>query len=244
MHCPSKFLASSRFPAPILLGPAQAVHSSVAVLFNMLRVVIPEDKEQVSLFAANVFTEHEPMTRATGASVSDIVQLFGPIIEACCSSGMSFMLEQQEPGSSNSTIMCLSLALPYSQYKAMQWPPVKSAQPASEIMKTLPQVPAEQQQAAVYMFLWWTHANHMGKGYIRTVVGESMRAARQAGFSSLVADVTNVVSQHVAMSHFGFQPMEPKARYHDHECFKAVQGTEFIIRAVKHIAAEPAGVQA
>lgn len=50
-----------------------------------------------------------------------------------------------------------------------------------------------------------------------------MQAARQAGFTLFVADVTNTVSQHLAMSHFGFVALEPKVRYHDHDIFRAVK---------------------
>jgi len=206
----------------------------------MLRIIRPEDKDQVVQFAAKLFAEHEPMTRATGKSVSDMVELFGPITAACCCSGMSFMLEQQETGTN--TILSLSLALPYASYNAVQWPDVP--RPAQVILKTLPNLLAEQEAVSVYMFLWGTHSNHMGKGFIKTVVEASLQAARQVGFSSVVVDVTNVVSQHLAMSHFGFQPLEPKARYHDHETFKVVECSEYIIRAMKDLTAEQSAVPA
>lgn len=206
----------------------------------MLRIITPQDKDQVLQFAAKLFAEHEPMTRATGKSVSDMVELFGPITAACCCSGMSFMVEQQETGTN--PILSLSLALPYASYNAVQWPDVP--RPAQVILKTLPDLSAEQEAVSVYMFLWGTHSNHMGKGYIKTVVEASMQAATQAGFKSVVVDVTNVVSQHLAMSHFGFQPLEPKARYHDHETFKVVECSEYIIRAMKDLIAEPTDVPA
>jgi hypothetical protein len=201
----------------------------------MLRVVRPEDKDSVSLFAATLFSAHEPMTKALSIPAEDVAHLYSPIIEACCSSGLSFMLEQE------GSIVCLSLALPYTQYEAVQWPEVPSARPVAAIMNSLPPLPAGQDPTnTVYMFLWGTGSTHMGKGYIRTAVEASMQATRRSGYSCLVADATNVVSQHLAMSHFGFQPLEPRACYHDHESLKGVQGTEYVIRAVKYLAAEPA----
>ena len=202
--------------------------------FTMLRVVKPEDKDRVSLFSATLFVSHEPMFKALNVPVNDMQLLLSPVLDACCSSGLSFMLEQE------GGIVSLSLALPYTQYQTLQWPQVASARPAAMILNTLPPLPAGQDPAnAVYMFLWGTSSTHMGKGCIRTAVEASMQAARRAGCSCLVADVTNVVSQHLAMSHLGFQPLEPRACYHDHESLKGVQGTEYAIRAVKYLAGKP-----
>jgi hypothetical protein len=203
----------------------------------VLRVIQPQDKEQVLLFAATIFHQHEPMTRATGKSLSEMIELFGPITQACCSSHMSFMLEQQQPDTN--TIICISLSLSYSDYKAVQWPDVP--RPARDLMKPLPELPKDQQEAAAYMFLWATHTDFMCKGHMKAVISASEQAAQQAGFRFLVADVTNVVSQHLAMAHFGYTPMEPKARYHDHERFKVVTCSEFVIRAIKDLARQPAG---
>jgi hypothetical protein len=205
----------------------------------MLRVIQAQDKEQVLLFATNNFHQHEPMTRATGKALSEMIELFGPVTEACCSSGMSFMLEHQQPDTDTNTIISVSLTLPYPDYKAVQWPDVP--RPARDLMTPLAELPTDQHAAAVYMFLWATHTDHMGKGHVKAVVSASEQAAQQAGFRFLVADVTNVVSQHLAIDRFGYMPMEPKARYHDHERFKTVTCSEFVIRAVKDLARQPEG---
>lgn len=205
----------------------------------MMRALQPEDSNKALIFAAQMFVDHEPMTKATGKTFSDMVELFGPITEACCSSGMSFgtFSDQEQQGD----IVCVSLALPYTDFNAVQWPDVP--RPAQGILRTLPKVAEQQQAASVYMFLWATHPDHMGKGYAKSAVEASIQAAKTAGYSSLVVDVTNVVSQHLALNHFGFTVMEPKARYHDHETFKVVQCSEYIIRAVKDLGA-PAGAAA
>lgn len=198
----------------------------------MLRVLKPEDTQQALLLAARTFVEHEPMTKATGKSLDDMLELFGPITAACCSSGMSFgMEEQQQDG--GGAIACVSLALPYTAFKAVHWPQVP--RPAQAILSTLPKVSPEQEAVSVYMFVWATHPDHMGKGYTKAAAAASIDAARKAGYSSLVADLTNVVSQHLGLSHFGFRPMEPKARYHDFDGFKVVQCSEYLIRAMKDL---------
>lgn len=212
---------------------------------KMLRVLQPQDSDHVCLFAAELFDAHEPMTRVLSTTVPDLVQLYTPIVEACCSSGLSFIIEEAAPASavsdvtaaqdrtSTSRIMSVCLALPYATYKSLPWPEVPSARPAGILLKSMPQIPAEQEATAVYAFLWGTHSNHMGKGYLKKVLTASIPACRQAGYTSMVADLTNVVSQGLALKRFGFNPLEPKIRYHDHESFRGVEGTEFIIRAVK-----------
>lgn len=194
----------------------------------MLRVLTLEDTQQALQLAARTFVDHEPMTRATGKSLEDMLELFGPVTAACCSSGMSYGVEEQ-----GGAIVCVSLALPYPDFKAVRWPDVP--RPAQAILSTLPKLSPQQEAVSVYMFAWATHPDHMGKGHTKATAAASIDAARQAGYSSLVADVTNVVSQHLAMSHFGFRPLEPKARYHDYEGFRVVQCSEYLIRAVKDL---------
>lgn len=201
---------------------------------QMLRPLQPEDKDDVLLLAAQTFIQHEPMTRAGGKALPELLQLFGPITEACCCSGMSFLVEQQ------GTIVAVSLALPFAQYNAVQWPDVP--RPAQVILRTLPKLTAQQEAVSVYMFLWATRGDHMGKGYAKAAVAASLQAAGRAGYRSAVADLTNVASQQLAMGHFGFEAMEPKARYHDHELYRAVEGSEYIIRAVKDLGTAAGGV--
>jgi hypothetical protein len=216
-------------------GPYLRYGTPAASAGDMLRVLKPEDTQQALLLAARTFVEHEPMTKATGKSLDDMLELFGPITAACCSSGMSFGVGEQD---GSGAIVCVSLALPYPAFKAVRWPEVP--RPAQAILSTLPKVPPEQEAVSVYMFVWATLPNHMGKGYTKAAAAASIDAARQAGYSSLVADLTNVVSQHLGLSHFGFTPMEPKARYHDFEGFRVVQCSEYLIRAVKDLTAEAA----
>jgi hypothetical protein len=202
----------------------------------MLRVVTPQDKDQVLELATKTFSQHEPMTKAGGKSYPEMLQLFGPITDACCNSGMSFAVEQRNDTGA-STIVSVSMALPFSTYNEVQWPDVP--RPARVILDTLPDLTAAQEASGVYLFLWATHGDHMGRGYSKLTVAASLEAARQAGYVTAVVDATNVVSQHIAMSHFGFKPMDPKARYKDHKLYKGVQCSEYIVRAVKDLTAGP-----
>lgn len=108
--------------------------------------------------------------------------LFSPVIQGCCASGLSSLLveeAQQQPAA----IVALSLALPYTRYKVIEWPLVPAARPAAAIMESLPQQlpPGVDEAGAVYCFFWGTHADHMGRGCMKRVLNATVQAAEQAG---------------------------------------------------------------
>lgn len=201
----------------------------------MLRSITPQDKNAVCLFTAHVFCSHEPMCKALGATVPIWVQQFDPLIDACCSSGMSFMMESA--GHDPNKIMSVSLALPYAQYVSVELENNPMFDPIIQLLDSLPDLPDTDasSQAVALNLVWGTHHSHMNKGYLRKVVQATMDAARQAGCSCIVADATNVVSQHL-LPVFGFQP-QSKVRYQDYECFRAISCTDYVIRAVKQLPA-------
>lgn len=175
------------------------------------------------------------MCKALGATVSEWVTQFDPLIEACCSSGMSFMMEGAADGPES--IMSVSLALPYAQYVSVQLEESAMFGPLVQLLDSLPELPAFESEAVALNLVWGTHQSHMNKGYLRKVVERTDEAARQAGCSCIVADATNVVSQHL-LPVFGYQP-QSKVRYQDYASFRAIQCTEYVIRAVKQLPARP-----
>lgn len=199
----------------------------------MLRALQPEDTERICLFGAEVFCKHEPMCKALGTAVPDFVQQFTPIIHACCSSGLSFVLE--EAGGAGEPLS-MSLALPYAQYSAIKLDDHPAFRPVLAVFDALDAQASDDLSADVMCFMWATRSDQMNKGYNKIVAGATVEAARRAGSTGLVADFTNVVSQHM-MGYFGYKPAV-QVRYHDFECFKSIQCTQYVFRAVKPLAAD------
>lgn len=170
----------------------------------MLRVIEPEDFDRVCQFTAEVFCSYEPMCVALAVKAADFVQQFSPILEACCTSGLSTLLESNDADTKD--IMSLSLALTFDQYNAVELSEHPSFTPVLSVFNDLAH-PIEKEPGAAMSFIWATHSSHMNKGYTKRVVQGTVKAAEAAGLSWMVTDVTNVVSQHVAMKYFGYQPI-------------------------------------
>jgi hypothetical protein len=206
------------------MNPAVANHNKSFARSSMLRAITAGDIDKVCLFTAQVFCSHEPMCKALRAEVPDFVQQFRPLLAACCTSGLSFLLEDEQTTDDNS-IISISLAIPFEQYNTLQWPGTPTFGPMSAIFEDLAH-PLESHPGAVLSFVWATHSSHMNKGYTKRVVESTTQAAVQAGCSCLVADATNIVSQHL-LQHFGFQPLI-QVNLHQHlpqhrlRCFDAL----------------------
>jgi hypothetical protein len=151
--------------------------------------------------------------------------------EACCASGLSYIVQDTASGD----ILSKSLALPFDQYKALELDDHPAFRPVLAVFDALDSLPVQHEQSAVLNFVWATHSNHMNKGYAKKVVQGTMQAAQQAGFVSIIADFTNVVSQRMGEA-FGYQP-HVKVRYHDFEPFKSITCTDLCIRSVKQLEA-------
>lgn len=102
----------------------------------------------------------------------------------------------------------MSLALPYDAYKAVsdQLPEYTIFNPVLAVFDALERLPCSEASEAVLNFMWATHEQHTNRGHAKRVVEGTETAAKQAGFSWLVADVTNVISQHMAAL-FGYQEL-------------------------------------
>jgi hypothetical protein len=151
--------------------------------------------------------------------------------EACCASGLTYIVQD----TASCDILSKSLALPYDQYKALELDDHPAFRPVLSVFDALDKLPEHHEQSAALNFIWATHGDHMNKGYAKRVVQATMQAAQQAGYVSLIADFTNVVSQRLGES-FGYQP-HVKVRYHDFEPFKGITCTDHAIRSVKQLAA-------
>lgn len=166
---------------------------------SMLRAIRAEDIDRVCSFTAEVFCTYEPMCKALQPTVAHFAQQFRPVLEACCSSSLSYMLEAQD------NILSLSLALKFADYNAVQLTELPIFGPVMAVFDDLVH-PCEKEPGAVLNFIWATHQDHMNKGYAKRVIDSTAQAATAAGCSCLVTDATNIVSQHL-LPVFGYEPV-------------------------------------
>jgi hypothetical protein len=62
----------------------------------VLRVATAEELQRVLDFGAAVFCSHEPMCQALRPTPAEFVGQFAPLVEACCTSGLSYLVELHE----------------------------------------------------------------------------------------------------------------------------------------------------
>jgi hypothetical protein len=166
----------------------------------MLRTITPHDIDRVCSFTAEVFCSYEPMCKVLQPTEAQFVQQFRPVLEACCSSSFSFVLEAQD------SILSLSLALKFADYNAVQLTELPIFSPVLAVFDDLVHA-CEKAPGAVFNFIWATHSDHMNKGYAKRVIEGTAQAAKAAGCSCLVTDATNIVSQHL-LPIFGYEPVK------------------------------------
>jgi hypothetical protein len=125
----------------------------------MLRAIKAEDLDRVCQFTAQIFCSYEPMCIALKPTVPQFVQQFTPILAACCASGLSFMIETaagDEDDDISSSILSVSLALPFSTYNTVELTDLPVFAPVLAVFDALAH-PCEQDPGAVLNFIWATH---------------------------------------------------------------------------------------
>lgn len=122
----------------------------------MLRAIRAEDVDRVCQFTAQIFCSYEPMCIALKPTVPQFVQQFDPILEACCASGLSFMIETAVEDEEGSNILSVSLALPFATYNTVQLTDLPVFAPVLAVFDALAH-PCEQDPGAVLNFIWATH---------------------------------------------------------------------------------------
>jgi hypothetical protein len=76
----------------------------------VLRVATAEDLQRVLEFGAAVFCSHEPMCQALRPTLAEFVSQFAPLVEECCTSGLSYLLELQEDEDTSSTCKLIGIS--------------------------------------------------------------------------------------------------------------------------------------
>lgn len=199
------------------------------------RAVNETDFKRVSDFVTNVFANDEPMSKALGLASHDIINAFGSIIHNCCSSGLSYLIEQ------DGTILSVSLALPYTIYEKCHINHIPVCQPLiailDELGKSKPPIMAIETTA--YHFMVGTLQSCSKKGLGKQVITKTMDSTRQNDYTCIVADATSSVSQYVLSSYFDYtfvcQVPYAEFEYNNSRWFESIVGTASAMRLVKYL---------
>lgn len=171
----------------------------------MLKALRAWDSPRVIQLITPVFVENEPMCKALGITVHDFKDTFKDVIEECCDSGLSTaIIVDNEPVS-------VSLAIPYKKYVSMPISCVNRSKlfPLLNILEKMEhQHPVHEiSESTLYHFIVGTDANHMNRGYAHRAIKGTIDMAKHRGFTHIIADATNIVSQHVLEKGFNYKPV-------------------------------------
>lgn len=168
----------------------------------MLQTLTPDHFAAILDFAAATTTQNEPMCRALRVTPEDFKVVFSEIVRLCCESNLSSGIFDDDH-----TPLACSLALPYDTYKSLSFPDVDAFAPIFKVLNTLDSEPIEH---AVYHFLICTAPEAANKGYAKQVIRHTLYMAYTHGtrdmftYDCVIADATNVVSQHILRGHFKY----------------------------------------
>jgi hypothetical protein len=204
----------------------------------MLKALRSWDTPRVIQLVAPIFVNHEPMSKTLGITTQDFKDTFQDLIAECCDSGLSTaIIIDNEPVS-------VSLAIAYDKYVTI---PVncKNTPIISPLLNILDEMdhqhPVHQNhESTLYHFIAGTDAKHMNKGYAQRAIKGTIDMARHRGYTRIIADATNIVSQNLLMKSFQYKPMGEicyaSFKHGDEHVFRVITPhTNSIIRMVKDL---------
>lgn len=196
----------------------------------LLRKVIIQDFPKICNLVTNSFLKYEPMCNILKIKEEDFIHSFQDLIKACCSHDFSSVVEVDDK------LIAASLACPYNIYENIEMPEKNSAEINKILfmLDLLNKNPLNNKDSTIYHFIVGTDPSYTSYGLSKKVINETIKLSQDANYKYIVADATNIISQHVLQNHFDFKPVS-RIKYNNYEFFKNIIDTEYIIRMIKYI---------
>lgn len=159
------------------------------------RIVRSYDVNDITKFVAKVFAKNEPMCKVLNVNEKDIENTFGHLINECCVSNLSTLWRNN---SINDSIIATSLVLPYYKYK--NYDIINNSETLTPIIRVLNEIgdiPDGLINNSVYYFMHGTDESFANNGYLKKGVLSTIENSEKNLYDFIIADATNVVSQHV-----------------------------------------------
>ena len=196
----------------------------------LLRKVIYSDYQRICNLVTKSFLKYEPMCNVLKLHEKDFLHSFQNLIKVCCLHEFSAVIEE------DNKLIAASLACPYNVYENIEMPEENSIEINKILfmLDTLNKKPLSNKDSSIYHFIVGTDPNYINNGLSRKVINETIKLSQNANYKYIVADATNIISQHVLQKHFDYKPVSC-IKYNDYEFFKNIGDTEYIIRMIKDI---------
>lgn len=200
----------------------------------LLRKVVITDYPKICDLVITSFLKYEPMCNVLKIKEEDFIYSFQNLIKACCSHDFSSVIEDTE----NAKLIATSLACPYNVYENIKIPEDNSDE-INKILLILDLCDKNNnsiydKERTIYHFIVGTNPDYINNGLSRKVINETIKFCKNSNYNFIIADATNIVSQHILQKHFDYKQVS-RIKYSDHECFKNIKDTEYIVRMIKDI---------
>ncbi len=204
-----------------------------------IRSLYDYDCEDVCKLTSSVFVKNEPMCKCLNMTEEEFMDAFYDIIYKCCDSGCSYCMKDHE----TNEILSIMLTLPYIDYKNIQLPEwTNDCESVAPLLNILDDVSYEKEfeiDSTLYLFIACTKSNMECKGLAKLLLNKVIDKAQYDNYKYLVADATNIISQHILINKYGFQNIKEisydEFEYNEKYIFKDIKDTKNIIRVMKKL---------
>jgi len=180
------------------------------------RIVRSYDVNDITKFVSKVFANNEPMCKVLNVNEKDIENTFGSLIKECCSSNLSTLWR-------NDNVMAASLVLPYYKYKNFD---IKNEneklKPIIKVLDEIGDIPDGLIHNSVYYFMHGTDPSVINKGYLKKGVLSTIENTEKNLYDFIIADATNVASQHV-LKKYDFKVYKKMKFNNDIEIYRMIR---------------------
>jgi len=153
----------------------------------MLYTLCNDDMRFSMEFTSQIFAEKEPTSVALGITSDDFTDVFRSIMETCVSSGYSYA-SHSECGDA------VALNLPYDQFLEVDYNVSRKIEPMFALFDAMQYEPTGK---CLYVFSIASDAKGLASQLLQHVTNE----AKAHGFTSILADCTNIKSQKLFEKH-------------------------------------------
>ena len=193
------------------------------------------DCDEVCNLTSTIFVKNEPICKCLGITEQEFTNAFNNIIFNCSNSGYSFSMKDHN----TSEIVSVMLALPYEHYKHSYIPEDSITKSIKPLLTILDEVSCEDQfdsNNTLYLFIACTRDDIECKGFAKILLQKVIDNAKN-NFKYIVADATNIISQHILINKFAFENIKEihykTFQFNGKPIFNNIQTTKSVIRVLK-----------
>lgn len=191
----------------------------------------PKDSARIIRFVSRIFVASEPTSVALNFTECDFITAFQDVMRKCVQSNHSFSYLN------GGDIVAQSLSVSYDVFSKANYGYTRETQPMFDLFDKL----ETYRPSGKCLVMFALCSEFEGRGIASRLLRETIENAKNDGYQMIIADCTNIVSQHIFKRHDFKTVVEVKYRDFDYgirKPFKDIETTESIQRMIYDISTE------